>query len=274
MKTIITTLPIYDKLEKQCYQRAGDSGNGVIPITCPIERLPSFQWLDGTDGATTITKIELIDDDGSATDITATHFTTAAKPATHAITGDVYFQYKGQALDTDLPCGLYYLKLTTNNAKIYYSEWMNITDVYDKTTYSSKYLIITFSHVNDLYNILYHDSFTQTIWMESETMEMSFPTKEEGQENGEGRFVRTFGRQTKKYLVRTKQMPDYMVDVFNRLKLHSSISITDLVGDVNTVYNLEVEHEWLFDDKYYAKVELTFDYDETALVSGCGVDIA
>lgn len=279
METIITTLPIYDKVEKQCYQRAElnasteSAGHGIIPITCPRERLPSFQWLDGTDGATSITKIELIGTSGAATDITASHFTTCPKPATHAITGDVYFQYKGNALDADLPCGLYYLKLTTNNAKVYYSEWMNITEVYDKTTYSSKYLIITFYNNYDLGNILYHDSFTQAIWLEAETMEPSFPLKEEGQENGEGRFVRTFARQVKKYAVTSKQMPDYMVDVFNRLKLHSSITLTDLVGDTNTVYNLEVEHEWLFEDKYYARVDLTFDYDEVALVSGCGTNI-
>lgn len=277
MKTIITTLPIYDKLEKQCYQRANakeDSGHGIIPVTSPRERLPSFQWLDGTDGATSITKIELIGVDGTATDITASHFTTAPKPATFAITGDVYFQYKGAPLDADLPCGLYYLKLTTNNAKVYFSEWMNITEVYDKTTYSSKYLIINLHNTYDLGNILYQDSFTQTIWMESETMETLFPTEEEGQKNGEGRFVRTFGRQTKKYNVKTNQVPDYMVDVFHRLRLHDAITLTDLVGDINTVYNLEVEHEWLFDDKYYAKVDLTFDYDETALVSGCNTNIA
>lgn len=273
MKTVITTLPIYDKIDKQCYQRSKDSGHGIIPIICPLERLPSFQWIDGADGASTITKIELIDESGTATDITATHFTTCPKPTSHAITGDVYFQYKGNALDTDLPCGRFYLKLTTNNAKIYYSEWFQVEDVYDKTTYSSKYLIFTFANTYDMGTILYHDSFVQTLWIESETMEPSFPLKEEGQENAEGRFVRTFGRQVKKYLARTKTIPDYMVDVLSRARLCDTITLTDLVGDVNTVYNLEVEHEWLFDDKYYAKADLLFDYDETVLISGCNTNI-
>ena len=104
-------------------------------------------------------------------------------------------------------------------------------------------------------------------------METSFPQEEEGKKNGEGRFVRTFARQVKKYLARTKEMPDYMIDVFNRMKLHNTISLTDLVGDTNTVYNLEVEHEWLFDDKYYAKADLTFDYEEAAIVTACCVNI-
>jgi hypothetical protein len=101
-------------------------------------------------------------------------------------------------------------------------------------------------------------------------MEPSFPTDEEGSKDGRGRYIRTFARQVKKYLARTVTMPDYMVDVFNRMKLHDTITLMDLVGDVNTVYNLEVEHEWLFDDKYYAKIELIFDYDETVVTSGCG----
>jgi hypothetical protein len=45
--------------------------------------------------------------------------------------------------------------------------------------------------------------------------------------------------------------------------------MTDLVGNINKMYNLEVEHEWLFDDKYYAKIELIFDYDEVFLIGGC-----
>jgi hypothetical protein len=87
--------------------------------------------------------------------------------------------------------------------------------------------------------------------------------------NGEGLFVRSFARQTKKYLARTKAMPAYMVEVFNRLKLHDTIELIDLVGDVNDVYNLEAEHEWLWDDKYYAKMDLTFDYNEVFVIGGC-----
>lgn len=506
MKTIITTLPIYDKIEKQCYERSKHSGNGIVPTLTPRHRLPSFQWKDGTDGAATVSKIEMINKDGETyyrnlfdhwvntsfdtfvssgldiisaintdggndsaavhksfyptysikspigTVITLTGFLTLNSgfapvidilynnavvstisltaglniinytspgaleiafgiradlgncnfsftnvkigyanidsyfpvlPASYAITGDVYFQYKGDTLNYLLPIGEYYLKITMNTGHVYYSEWFKVDCVYENlitgftnngyesftslgtaitsavnsagnadtssssvfqvtknkpitvifyltkisgtlpeiyltnnsvsTTvvnaveglniitltptwtgdsyirfynnatnvnfatseilvnkgYSEKYLIIDFHNTCDLGEILYHDGFTQTLWFESETMEPSFPLEEEGQKNGEGRFVRTFARQTKKYLVRTKNMPDYMVDVFHRLRLHDTITLTDLVGDTNTVYNLEVEHDWLFDDKYYAKLDLIFDYDETVVLSGC-----
>jgi hypothetical protein len=136
-------------------------------------------------------------------------------------------------------------------------------------TYSEKYLIINFWNVCDLGNILYQDDFKQTIWIESETMEPSFPMEEKGVENGEGMFIRTFARQVKKYTVKTKELPDFMVDVFHRMKLHDTITLTDLVGDTNTVFNLEVEHEWLWEDKYYAQITLTLDYNEAIVSAGC-----
>ena len=60
-----------------------------------------------------------------------------------------------------------------------------------------------------------------------------------------------------------------MVDVFNRMRLHDFIQLIDLVGDTNNVYNLEVEHDWSSPDKYYAQINLTFDYDETVVIGGC-----
>ena len=143
------------------------------------------------------------------------------------------------------------------------------SDVLIQRHYSEKYIIINFSNLCDLGDILYHTGFTQTIWIVTEPMENAFPQEEEGLNNGEGRFVRTFARQVKKYLMRTNLLPDYMVEVFNRMKLHDTIAITSLVGDINTVYNLEVEHEWFDTDKYYAKIDLTFDYDESFVIAGC-----
>ena len=267
MKTIYTTLPIYDKLAKQLYERAKHAGmDQPKPIICPLNELPSFQWLDYGSGATTVTAISLIDINGNSTVITG-YFATL--PTLHAITGDEYFVYNGGALTSSMPCGLHYLKITTD-AGTYYSEWFDAENVYDKGAYSSKYLIMTFTNTYDFGDILYHTGFTQKAWFESETMEQSYILEEEGARDGRSRYIRTFARQVKKYLARTVTMPDYMVDVFNRMKLHDNITLTDLVGDVNTVYNLEVEHEWLWDDKYYAKIELTFDYDETVVTSGCG----
>lgn len=308
-------------------------------------------------------------------------------PILYTALTDDYFQYKGGTLGTLLPAGIYYLKFTTANNYIYYSDWFESTCVYENlitgltnttfdtfTTsgvqitsaievagagqgastggdiplikgeeitvilfltqtsgeipsieiyssdeaapvsnvavlaiglnevtltitetvddgrfiiftsaatnfatseiliireYSTKYLTINYHNDCDLGDILYADGLTQTIWFESEPMENTYPQEEEGVKNGEALFVRSFARQTKKYLVRTFEMPAFMVEVFNRMKLHDTVELIDLVGDENTVYNLEVEHEWLWDDKYYAKIELTFDYNEAFVIAGC-----
>jgi hypothetical protein len=380
MKTIYTTLPIYNKLAKQCYQRASHSVQVIdrpIAIKCPRYRLPSFQWLDDTDGAATVSSIHTIAFDGTDTDISAMF---SSLPA---LAHD-YFVYNGTTLLTLLTPGFYYLKITMNNGFVYYSEWFEVDCIYenlltdpdgtsngydtmtivgtaitsainlagtatvysnvisiikgetirvilfftlnsgelpsvrlclagvDKSNsetlsaglnvvtltatetgsfpfrisngnasnfsiteiiilreYSEKYLILDFHNDCDLGDFYYHGGFSQTFWFESEPMENTYPIEEKGIENGEARFVRSFARQDKKYIVKTKDMPDYMVDVFNRLRLHDSITLTNLLGDINTVYNLEVEHEWLDTDKYYAKVELTFDYDEAVVIGGC-----
>jgi hypothetical protein len=508
MKTIYTTLPIYNKLAKQCYERGRHAGfDTPNPIICPRHRLPSFQWLDDTDGAAHIDKIELINEtftgaasNGPTTwathlnfDVSATpHFThtllsisdakndTSVGPDATATTdifsilknqhvrirghltvvggvsptaklgtssqllvdGDVditltawvsnssatvqfytfgateysftgvqiqiinsidittyfvslpvlahdYFTYDAATLNYLLPVGIYYLKIKTDNSYIYYSEWFKVDCVYtnlltdpdgtatdydhftnvdtaitvaindagdgstksneitnvfkgdilkcyfyltnnagelpkvcildfggsalsnevnavaglnditftltanatntfpvlnfrNTTTsdwltteilltrnYSTKYLTINFHNDCDFGDIYYHGGFDQTLWFKSEPMESVFPLEESGITNGEGQVIRTFARQTKKYIVRTDKMPDYMVDVFNRMRLHDFIELIDLVGDTNTVYNLEVEHEWLAPDRYYAQINLTFDYDETVVIGGC-----
>lgn len=508
MKTIYTTLPVYNKLEKQCFERGRHAGFDIpVPIICPRHRLPSMQWKDESDGASSVTQIEMLNSnyDGSeeitainwasnvgfdaftnsgleisvatndagsctaysnyfsitkgdqiriigtfhlnsgtaphvvlqpyitfnsvnlaegynniilvadsdsvagarvyinylgATDytftgvsITKTYNSINIKnwfvdlPSAHAITGDVYFIYNGDTLNYLLPIGIYYLKITMNNNCIYYSDWFKVDCVYEnlltnpqvtgitydeflntnpiiitsainttgvteyalsntvsillgetirvitfltKTSgqlpflnlvnefftiksgveqfeeglndieltatitgdlfvmisntaqanwsttemiiireYSEKYLTLNFSNTCDLGEILYQDGFEQTLLFESEPMETTFPQDEEGVKNGEGTFVRTFARQIKKYVARTKEMPDFMVDVFNRMKLHDSIELIDRVGDKHDVYNLEVDHEWISEDKYYAKIDLIFDYNEVVVIAGC-----
>ena len=143
------------------------------------------------------------------------------------------------------------------------------SEIQVQRAYSEKYLTVNYSNTCDLGDILYSEGLTQTVWFESETMEPSFPQEEQGVNNGEERFVRSFARQTKKYLARTKDMPDFMAEVFHRMKLHDSIEMIDLIGNENTVYNLEVDHEWLFEDKYLVRIDLTFDYDEVFVIAGC-----
>ncbi|MEN6569060.1 MAG: hypothetical protein ABFC18_03505, partial [Rikenellaceae bacterium] len=374
-------LPVYNKLIKQCYVRSGRvSGDKdmKVPVITPRHRLPALLWMDGSDGCAAVSSIYLVND-STNTNITS-YFSTL--PTIYNATADDYFQYKGDTLKYLLPFGVYYLKITMDNGYVYYSDWIEVTCVYEniiegwtnfdyntfttsgttitsaiesatgsayssntfqiikgqsytficyatlnsgalpflqlmylvglsnevqltaglneitftatgnadtaymtvtnKTAgnwsiteailiniYSEKYLTINFSHSCNLGDLLYEDGLEQTLYLETEAMEPTFPYTEKGQENGYGQFVPTWQRQEKNYIIRTLLIPQFIVDVLHRLKLHDTVEIIDLVGDTWTVKSIDVEHDWQFDDKYYALATLTVDLNETIVITAC-----
>jgi hypothetical protein len=134
--------------------------------------------------------------------------------------------------------------------------------------YSEKFLTINFNNSCDLGDIHYTD-FDQTLWLETEVMEPTFPYVEKGQENGNGVFVPTWQRQDKTYNIRTLLIPQYIVDVLHRLKVHETITLTDLVGDIWAVQQIDIEHEWHDNDKYYAIATIIADLGEGIVKTGC-----
>ena len=59
MKTINTTLPVYNRLEKQCYERSKKAHNEKVPTICPFHRFPSLQWNIEDDDAGYINSVKL-----------------------------------------------------------------------------------------------------------------------------------------------------------------------------------------------------------------------
>jgi len=384
MLTVFTTLPIYKARRDQCYERG--LANGVVtfaPIFCPKHRLPSFQWMDDGDGATTVTDIYLINTENITTDITGYFVALPALYTSDA--GDNYFIYKGDTLNYALPEGDYCLKIIMDSGHVYYSDWFKVQCVYcpftdtfvtdtfdtftilkntiiscvdaganayaDSTTYESVYqgqvitimfyltttgattpqfsivsatagvisnvvgssaglneltLIVTapaddvfiriqctgtcdfstseiliytqyacgyvtlsFSNCCNLGDLLYEDDFYQTLWVKSDNIEQDYPYTEKGQENGDGRFIPTFRRQDKTHTIRVGVIPQYMVDVLQRLKLHDVVTYIDQVGDAFNVESVDIEHEWAFTDKYYATASIILDLGEGIPAFAC-----
>ena len=143
------------------------------------------------------------------------------------------------------------------------------TEILVMREYSAEYTRIDFSNTCDLGDIVYAEGLSQTLWIKSELMEAAFPMTPEGSEDGNGLFVPTFRRQEKLQIIRTPMITQVMVECLYRLMLHDTITIIDLVGDAWTVKSLETEHEWQGDDKYFALAVLTFDLNETFVISGC-----
>lgn len=172
--------------------------------------------------------------------------------------------------------GLNVISFTASTAGSYYLRFSNTTNSNWFTTeivcypvYSEKYLIFDFEHSCNLGDINYESGFEQTLYLESEPLESAFPYVEKGAENGYGRFVPTYQRQDKTYIIRTKLVADYIIDVLQRLKLHDTIILTDLVGDVWDVEEIDTEQTWQFDDKYYALATITVDLGEGIAITGC-----
>lgn len=143
------------------------------------------------------------------------------------------------------------------------------SEILANRSYSEEYLTINFTHSCNLGDIYYEGGLIQTLFLESETMEPVFPYTEKGAENGFGQFVPTWQRQEKNQLIRTNLIPQHIVEVLHRLKLHDTITLIDLVGDGFTVEEIETEHDWQFDDKYYAMAKITVDLGETIVITGC-----
>ena len=160
--------------------------------------------------------------------------------------------------------GEYYLYIYNSAASEFFtSEILVIRD------YSDKYIAITFKHSCNLGDIVYDTGFEQVLYLQSEPMESAFPYVEKGAENGYGLFVPTYQRQDKTYIIRTLLIADYIVDVLHRLKLHDTISLTDLVGDVHEIDEIDTEHTWQFEDKYYATASVTVNLGEQIIITGC-----
>ena len=123
MKTIITTLPVYNRLEKQCYQRSKKSSViGAVP--CPEYRLPAMQWNVEDDDPGAITNIYLVDTAGTETDILYMFGTgnllTNASALPINVGYDSFTDYAGVALHFDA------IKTTAPGIAYVYTDTFNV----------------------------------------------------------------------------------------------------------------------------------------------------
>ena len=80
MKTLFTTLPVYNKLEKQCFERGKASGHTrPVPVITPQWRLPSMEWNVEDDDPGVLCSIRLIDMEGTETELLLDWFQVGAR---------------------------------------------------------------------------------------------------------------------------------------------------------------------------------------------------
>jgi hypothetical protein len=134
----------------------------------------------------------------------------------------------------------------------------------------NKYLKFEYWNTCDLGNIYYQGGQHFWFYLNGDVLEPFHEDIEDGQEDGEGDFVPTYRRQMKRYKIRTALVPDYLIDAIQRMKLHDHIELTFKTGEVEQIYNLDIEVEWQF-EKYcwQGTVTMTFDMDEKVVLGSC-----
>jgi hypothetical protein len=135
---------------------------------------------------------------------------------------------------------------------------------------ANKYLKFEYWNTCDLGNIYYQGGQHFWFYLDGDVLEPFHEDTEDGQEDGDGDFVPTFRRQMKRYRIKTSLVPDYLIDAIQRMKLHDNIELTFKTGEVEQIYNLDVEPEWQFEKKcWQGTVVLTFDMDEKVVLGAC-----
>lgn len=157
-----------------------------------------------------------------------------------------------------------FVRITTSGAATF-----TTSEVLIYTQYACGFVTLSFTNCCNVGDILYEDDFIQTLWIHSDNIEQAFPYMEKGQENGEGKFIPTFRRQEKTFIIRTAILPQYLIDVLHRLKMHDVMTYIDQVGDAFYVESIDTEHEWLFDDRYFASATITISLGDAVVTSGC-----
>lgn len=183
---------------------------------------------------------------------------------------------------TATAAGLQELTLTTTRAcddalvriEVAGAASFSTSEILIYTQFACGYVTLSFSNCCNLANanetlLLYEYDFMQTLWLQSDNIEPAFPYTEKGQENGDGKFIPTFRRQEKTYTIRLAVIPQYLVDVLNRLKMHDVMTYIDQTGEAYIVESVDVEHEWFGTDKYYATASVTLDLGESITAFGC-----
>ena len=226
MKTIYTILPIYDSLIKRDNSRT----NSLVPVYCPRQRLSSWQYNTEAIVVGAVTRIDLVDKNGNLRDIT-TYFTTLSDSV--VLTIGTYYKYDGDTLLTQLPFGIYYLKITHANGYYFYSDWLSVEDMYPIFgTYTPNFIRIDFHNTNDLGDIYYRNGFTQTVWLRTQ---LAPPLHEPVEVLEEKNGISIIEKIVTKFKFRLYvHVGRELYRALIRLPQHDTITITDEVGNIYT----------------------------------------
>jgi hypothetical protein len=135
--------------------------------------------------------------------------------------------YFGTPFNFQLPCGNYYMMLTTTDDTIYYSEVISVKDFIPS---HSPYTLIEWFNNCDLSDVIYQNinsyAYKNRMYIDGPISKPEYPFKEDGVEDGNSDYNVTFQKWEKKEILTVAKCPDFIVDSLTAMKLHDTIEVT------------------------------------------------
>jgi len=114
-------------------------------------------------------------------------------------------------------------------------------------------------------DIYYLGGFKQSLYLDTDFIAPEWELDEEGQEDGDKEFVRTFGKVKKTYNCEFIA-PEFLVQALTFMQIHDNIYVTLKTGETAKVIDMKIDKEWVF-SFCFAKIKLSLVVDFT--ISTC-----
>ena len=135
--------------------------------------------------------------------------------------------YFGTPFNFQIPCGNYYMMLTTTDDTIYYSEVISVKDFIPS---HSPYVMLEWFNNCDLSDVIYQNinsyAYKNRMYIDGPISKPEYPFKEDGVEDGNSDYNVTFQKWEKKEILTVAKCPDFIVDSLTTMKLHDTIEVT------------------------------------------------
>jgi len=220
---------IYDDKSKQNRYYPYVHGNITTwRLSTPTTILPSFQVSIASGKTISDVTVYLMDLDDSATDITA-KFDITGTDATLYVKDFTSFEYliynASKNLESAIGKGSYYLKIDVDSV-LYYSEVFHVVD-------TTGYLSVEYYNSSDIDSIDYtngdYAQFSNKLLVNTKLNKAEYEFEEEGTEDGDGEFLPTFMKRTKKQRF-VFYAPEYILDAITLIPMHSTVTVTTNLG--------------------------------------------
>lgn len=127
---------------------------------------------------------------------------------------------------------------------------------------------IRYYNNRDVAGIAYGNGFTPEVYLDVDVGKPTYVYSEEGEEEPDGSFRRTFARVEKQYTI-TTYLQEYMIDAMAALQLHDNIEVWLSNGNVLSVDEFRITDPDWDDLRGLGEITMTFIVYQDSVANGC-----